>query len=124
MRPGSTSLPTHLQADVMTKPLHKDNVRHITSTSKLSKKEKDEDIEQINQHNHSTCGRGSRSLDNITWPENIGFVKQVSQKKPASGPWVHKQIHVTKLKAWIDKRLTTIDDTCSGVLKYKTPHFR
>lgn len=110
----------------MTKIIHKDGSKHLSK----HKKDKDDDIEQINQHNHSTVnqsthsGRGSRSLDNITWPTDIGFVKQVSQKKPSSGPWAHKQIHITKLKAWIDKRLTTIDDTCSGVLKYKTPHFR
>ena len=108
----------------MMKIIHKDNVKNFISSAK-SKKERDADITQINQHNHSTTsGHVSKSLENVTFPTEVGLIRQVSQKKPASGPWAHKQINVTKLKAWIDKRLTTIDDTCAGVLKYKTPHFR
>lgn len=33
-------------------------------------------------------------------------------------------LRITKFKAGIDKKLTTIDERSPGVLKYKTPHFR
>lgn len=33
-------------------------------------------------------------------------------------------LKITKLKAWIEKKATTVDETSPGVLKYKTPHFR
>ena len=38
--------------------------------------------------------------------------------------WPQKHISVIKLKSWIDKKVTSIDETSAGVLKYKTPHFR
>ena len=33
-------------------------------------------------------------------------------------------LRINKLKAWIEKKPTTVDETSPGVLKYKTPHFR
>ena len=33
-------------------------------------------------------------------------------------------LRITKLKAWIEKKPTTVDESSPGVLKYKTPHFR
>ena len=33
-------------------------------------------------------------------------------------------IRLVKLKCGIDKELTTIDESSSAVLKYRTPHFR
>ena len=33
-------------------------------------------------------------------------------------------LKITKLKAFIEKKPTTVDENSPGVLKYKTPHFR
>ena len=33
-------------------------------------------------------------------------------------------LRITKMKAWIEKKPTTVDESSPGVLKYKTPHFR
>lgn len=33
-------------------------------------------------------------------------------------------LRINKLKAWIERKCTTVDETSPGVLKYRTPHFR
>ena len=33
-------------------------------------------------------------------------------------------LRINKLKAWIERKTTTIDESSPGVLKYRTPHFR
>ncbi len=33
-------------------------------------------------------------------------------------------LRILKLKAWIERKPTTVDETSPGVLKYRTPHFR
>jgi len=66
----------------------------------------------------------STTLDNRPKSSSIGPKGSDKDLQRIRHQFPQKQIHVIKIKSWIDKKMTTVDESSSGVLKYKTPHFR
>ena len=68
---------------------------------------------RLSQIYDEECGAGSRQDD-----ENVFEIQRLLRDLDTP------DVTVLKLKTWIDKKLTTIDERSSVVLKYRTPHFR
>lgn len=103
---------------------HSISSQGITSTS--SSNPSDSSLRMGNDsRNNDSRGRlglpNSNSFHMKSSPGPKGLAKELQRTRDQ---FPQKQISVVKIKSWIDKKITTTDETSSGVLKYKTPHFR
>lgn len=97
------------------------------STQGISRDTSESSMRMGNDSRNNADSRGRLGLPNSNdlhikpSPGPKGLAKELQRSREQ---FPQKQISVIKIKSWIDKKMTTTDETSSGVLKYKTPHFR